>query len=187
MKVSLRRSAVIQQEINNRLRNSDLLASSAELTEFHDVQTEMACREDKFASELTLRKQLIGVLFSIREQVGQKNAESGIDRLLTNNAQIDRLMALNNQVLEANDMRPITELEARVEKLKTQSAESYRLYETVSASVVSDAMKQAATDENAQLKKQKQKNNDQVLELNIRTEIELSDEQCAILTSINIL
>lgn len=98
MKVSLRRAAVIQQEINNRLRNSDLLASSAELTEFHDVQSEMACREDKFANELTLRKQLIGVLFSIREQVGQKNAESGINRLLTNNAQIDRLIILRRSL-----------------------------------------------------------------------------------------
>ena len=77
----------------------------------------------------------------------------------------------------------MTELEVvkgKIEKIKARPADArssiYGYNDTVSTSVLAQAQIDQAKKQIADLKKQKQKINDEVLELNIKTEIPLSDE-----------
>ena len=185
MKVSLRRAAQLQNEINARLRAVSL-QTTAEINEFQDAESKLNEFINQFNSEYHVRKQLIEILFDIREQVGEKNAESGIDRRLTTIAKLDKLMALNNIVIEAEAMRSVSEINQRIDRLKAVE-NMYGRDRSVATGVVTESMIQAAADEHKQLKKEKQNLNDQILELNIRTEIELSDDAQEFLTQVGIL
>lgn len=187
MKVSLRRASQLQLEINARLRSSENMSTQVEVNEFQNVEQEVQKQADKFAQELEVRKRLIKILFNIREQVGQQNHASGIDSRLTAIAEIDRNMQLNDAVIAAPVQRDTREIESRLEKIRTNTANSYSIRDTVPTGVVSEKLIQQAKDDNNQLKKQKQKLNDQVLELNIRSEIELDADSQEFLTELGIL
>jgi hypothetical protein len=82
----------------------------------------------------------------------------------------------------------IVVIQGKLEKLKApESANSRRsLYgysDTVGTGVLTQTQVDAFKAEQLALKKDKQKLNDEVLELNVRTEIALSDETVAVLTS----
>ena len=151
MLISLRRAAQLQNEINARLRGRDL-QTTAEIDEFQNVSDKFTELANQFSSEYFVRKQLIEILFAIREQVGKKNAESGIDQRLTSIAKIERLMALNNLVIEAESMRSVSEIEQRIDRLKAVE-NMYGRDRAVSTGIVSESLIRATAEENKQLKK----------------------------------
>jgi uncharacterized protein YdcH (DUF465 family) len=78
-------------------------------------------------------------------------------------------------------------INGKLDKIRNRKEESraslYGRDDTVSTSVVSKAQIDQAKAEIQNLKKQKQKINDEVLELNIKTELPLSDDVVATLTA----
>jgi hypothetical protein len=78
-------------------------------------------------------------------------------------------------------------IKGKVEKIKTRPQDArasiYGYNDTVSTSVLSAEQIAQAKAEILSLKKQKQKINDEVLELNIKTEIPLSEDVVATLTA----
>jgi ribosomal protein S13 len=77
-------------------------------------------------------------------------------------------------------MTDLAVITGKIEKLKARPADArasiYGYNDTVSTSVLAQAQIDQAKKQISDLKKQKQKINDEVLELNIKTEIPLSDE-----------
>jgi uncharacterized protein YdcH (DUF465 family) len=119
-------------------------------------------------------------LYNIRGLVGTANANSGIDLALAKAAFIDKRIGQLNELAEAKAVTNIAVLNGKLDKIRNRKEESrtslYGRDDTVSTGVIGAEQVAQAKTEISNLKKQKQKLNDEVLELNIKTEIPLSED-----------
>lgn len=186
MKVSLRKSNAIQLAIQETIKSIKIV-HTVELNEFQDVMLELQRANTELFANDTRRQQLLLALYNIRGLVGTANSSSGIDLKLAQAAFIDKRIAQLSDLLSAGKMVELTVLQGKLEKIKNRKEDSGRsMYgrddDTVSTGVIAPAQLEQIRSEIQSLKKQKQKLNDEVLALNINTEIPLSDEVVDTLT-----
>jgi hypothetical protein len=190
MEITLRKANAVQNSINEAIR-SIKIETSIELNEFQDVTAELQAANDLLLSNDTRRQKLLLSLYNIRGLVGTANANSGIDLALAKAAFIDKRIAQLNEIAEAKAVTSITVLTGKLDKIRNRKEESranlYGRDDTVSTGIVgAEQIAQAKTEIN-NLKKQKQKLNDEVLELNIKTEIPISEDVVATLQAEGLL
>lgn len=186
MNITLRKANTIQNSINDAVKNIKF-DTTVELNEFQDPGIELTKANEALFAADARRQKLTMALYNIRALVGTANAASGIDTALAKAAFIDKRIG---QLEQLSDLKPFTDLEVikgKLEKIKSLKDEARsRIYgygDTVSTTVVSKEQIDQAKAEVLNLKKQKQQLNDEVLELNIRTEIPLADDVVATLQS----
>jgi uncharacterized protein YdcH (DUF465 family) len=131
-------------------------------------------------------------LYNIRALVGTANAASGIDTALAKAAFIDKRIGQLEQLAGGTEITSLEVIKGKLEKIKNDKGENtrrsiYGYSDTVSTGVLSKEQTAQARTEILNLKKQKQKLNDEILELNIKTEIPLSDDTVATLTTEGLL
>jgi len=186
MNITLRKASALQASIQEAVKNIDVTVK-AELNEFVDAQTALASANAKLVQADQRRTSLTKVLYRIRAQVGTANAESGINGKLAEAAYIDKRIGQLTGLVSAEALQDdIAVIQGKIEKLKApESANSRRsLYgysDTVSTGLLTQAQVDAFKAEQLALKKEKQKLNDEVLELNVRTVVELSADAVAVL------
>jgi hypothetical protein len=187
MNITLRKANAIQNSINDAIRGIKF-DTSLELNEFQDPAVELKKANDALFAADGRRQRLLLALYNIRGLVGTANASSGIDLNLAKAAFLDKRIS---QLEEISSLKPHTDLQViagKLEKIKNDKGENSRrsLYgygDTVGSTVVSQEQIDQAKGEILNLRKQKQKINDEVLELNIKTEIPLSEDVVATLQS----
>jgi uncharacterized protein YdcH (DUF465 family) len=113
--------------------------------------------------------------------VGTANAQSGIDLKLATAAFVDKRVAQLEELAKLEPVTDIAVINGKLEKIRNDKSESarsriYGYNDTVSTTVIGREQIDAVNAEIKNLKKQKQKINDEVLELNIKTEVPLSDD-----------
>ena len=188
MKITLRKASALQNAIQEAVKNIEVTVK-VELNEFEDPRIAMGKANDKLVNADQRRVALTKALYVVRAQVGTANAECGINERLAKAAYVDKRIGQLTTLISAEAVQDsIAVIEGKLEKLKApETANSRRsLYgysDTVGTGVLSQAQVDAFKAEQLALKKDKQKLNDEVLELNVRTEIALSDETVAVLTS----
>lgn len=189
IKITLRKANAIQQNINDLLKSVQV-KPVVELSEFTDtVQTLQAANDAVMAADAR-RSDLLMALYSIRATVGVANFQSGIGNRLSHIAYVDkRLQQLDQLTNESSKMKDLAIVTGQLEKIRNRR-EEHRMYgyeNTVSTGVLQQTQIDSISGIMRELKKQKQKLNDEVLELNVRTEIELTDEVEAVLLKEGIL
>lgn len=191
MNISLRKSKAVQNLILETIKSIDI-KTTIDINEFQDPTVELQRANDTLFENDARRQKLLLALYNIRGLVGTANAASGIDTGLAKAAFIDKRIS---QLEELSSLKPMTEMAViagKLEKIRNRKDDGRdsiygERYNSVSTSVVSeDQIKQART-EISSLKKQKQKLNDEILELNIKTEIPLSEDVVETLTKEGIL
>jgi hypothetical protein len=184
MKLSLRKVNALQNAIQDHIKTIDV-KTSVSLNEFQSSTVELSVARNTLVANDAKRAKLTQVLYSIRAQVGRANVESGVSDLLADAAYIDKRLShlkglTESKVVEANEV-----IEGKLDKIRTQEKAS-RMYgygDTVDTGVLTAEQIEGYKAEMRDLKKQKQGINDKVLELNVRTEIELSAETVSVLTA----
>lgn len=183
MNITLRKANAIQNSINEAIRAIEI-KTVIELNEFQDIGVELKKANDTLFANDGRRQKLLLALYNIRGLVGTANANSGIDLTLAKAAFIDkRLTQIETLAHAGNVVGDISVITGKLEKLKATDAKS-RLYgynDTVSTGVIGQEQLDQIKGEILNLKKQKQKLNDELLELNIKTEVPLSDDVVATL------
>ena len=186
MNISLRKANAVQAGINEAIRGIKI-DTSIEINEFQNAQEELQQANDLLIVNDARRQKLLLALYNIRGLVGTANSNTGIDLALAKAAFIDKRIT---QLTELSTLSPVSDLAVitgKLDKIRNRKEDSraslYGRDDTVSTSVVSKAQIDQAKSEIQNLKKQKQKINDEVLELNIKTEIPLSDDVVATLTA----
>lgn len=184
MKITLRKANALQTSIQEHLKSIDLALTVA-LNEFQNPETEIDLARAKLIGADQRRANLTTAMYAIRGQVGQANAASGVSDQLARAAYIDKRIGHLKALTEATVTEDLTVITGKLDKVRNTEAKS-RIYgygDTVNVGVLTQAqVDQFKADMNA-LKKEKQAINDKVLELNIRTEIELTDDVVKILQS----
>jgi len=190
MNISLRKANAVQNSIQESIRQIEI-KTSIELNEFQDIAVELKRANDTLFANDSRRQKLLLALYNIRGLVGTANASSGIDLKLATAAFVDKRVA---QLEELSKLQPVTDLTVltgKIEKIKSLKDEARsRIYgygDTVSTTVVGAEQLDQIRAEIRNLKKQKQKLNDEILELNIKTEIPLSDDVVNTLTAEGLL
>jgi hypothetical protein len=185
MNLTLRKANAVQAGINDAIKSIKIEAT-LELNEFQDVVTELKKANETLFTNDSRRQRLLLALYNIRGLVGSANAQSGIDLKLATAAFLDKRVAQLDELAKLAVVTDIAVITGKLDKIRNDKGESTRrsIYghsDTVSTTVVSQDQIDQIKAEIQNLKKQKQKINDEVLELNIRTEIPLSEDVVATL------
>lgn len=184
MNISLRKANAIQASINDAIKGIKINVN-VELTEFQDPVVELQKANATLIENDARRQKLLLALYNIRGLVGTANAASGIDLALCKAAFIDKRIAQLDEVASATPVLDVAVITGKLEKIKTRPTDArsslYGYQDTVTSSVLSVEQIAQTKGEINNLKKQKQKLNDEILELNIKTEIPLSEDTLATL------
>lgn len=184
MNITLRKANALQNSIQDAIK-SIKIEHQIEVNEFQDPEVALtAANETLFAND-NRRQKLLVVLYNIRGLVGTANVQSGIDIALTKAAFLDKRIAQLEGLSNAEARINPNVIAGKLDKIRNRKEESraslYGLHDTVSSSVLYQQQIDEIKTEIKNLKKQKQQINDEVLELNIRTEIPLPDDAVAVL------
>jgi hypothetical protein len=183
MKLTLRKASALQNAIQEAVRNIEVKVK-VELNEFEDTEVTLASANEQALHNDQRRETLTEVLYFIRSQVGKANAGAGINERLARCAFIDKRVG-QLQALASNEalQESTVVLKGKLDKLRNTEVKS-RIYgygDTVATGVFGQGQIDGFKTQIQTLKKEKQKLNDEILELNVRTEIVLSNETVAIL------
>jgi uncharacterized protein YdcH (DUF465 family) len=185
MNITLRKANVIQNNIQEALK-SITLDLVIDLNEFQDPASEIKKANDLLFEKDNRRQKLLLALYNIRGLVGTANATSGIDLDLAKAAFIDRRIAQLEEFAKSKPLGDLKVILGKLDKIRNRKEDASSSYfsqnsNVVQTSVISKEQIVQAEQEIKNLKKQKQKLNDDILELNIKTEIPLSDDVVATL------
>jgi len=180
MNLTLRKANAVQAGINDAIKSIKIEAT-LELNEFQDVQTALVKANETLFANDSRRQRLLLALYNIRGLVGTANAQSGVDMKLATAAFIDKRIGQLEELSKLTAVTDIAVINGKLEKIRNDKGEGTRrsIYgygDTVSTTVVSQEQIDQVKTEIKNLKKQKQKLNDEILELNIKTEIPLSED-----------
>lgn len=184
MNITLRKANAVQNSINDTVKNIKV-ETTIELNEFQNVEDAISKANNQLIENDGRRQKLTMALYNIRALVGTANTACGIDTALAKAAFIDKRIAQLQELADSKEMINLDVINGKLEKIKSLKDEARsRMFgygDTVTTSILSKDQITQAKAEILNLKKQKQKLNDEVLELNIKTEIPLSDDIVAVL------
>lgn len=187
MKLTLRKANAVQAAINEMIKNLDL-PTQAELNEFEDVKEQIQSVRDRFWTYAATRNKLVMSLYEIRAKVAQANTKSGINDHLANVAYLEKQISFNNMLSGKGAQTALRVLNGRLKKQSEDSGDR-RMYgfEGVITSIFTEEEVEEFRRTSANFKREKQRVQDELLELNIRTEIELNEETARFLEKADIL
>jgi hypothetical protein len=187
MKLTLRKANAVQAAINEVIKGLDL-STSVTLNEFEEVTDQIQVMRDRFLKAAETREQLVTSLYEIRSKVAQANAASGINDMLSVVAFLEKQISYNNTLASKGAQTSLRVLSGHVKKSTdaTGDAYGYNRREIVTSIFTEEEIEKFRKNA-ADNKRQKQKLQDRLLELNIQTEIELPEVTAKFLTETGIL
>ena len=185
MNITLRKANAIQSSIQEAIRNIKIDVS-VELNEFQNVDNSVSTALATLLVNDNRREALLKALYAIRGSVGAANATATIGDSLSLAAYIDKRISQLEVLTSAPVATAKEVIEGKLEKFRKDTGEGsrrtiYGYNDTVSTGVLTQDVIDRFKNQVKELKKEKQKINDKILELNIRTEITLSNETVATL------
>jgi hypothetical protein len=191
MNITLRKANAVQNSITETVKNIRV-ELAVELNEFQNVEDTISKANNELIVNDGRRQNLTMALYNIRALVGTANAASGIDTALAKAAFIDKRIGQLEQLANGTEITSLEVIKGKLEKIKNDKGDNtrrsiYGYSDTVSTGILSKEQIAQAKTEILNLKKQKQKLNDEILELNIKTEIPLGDDTVATLTAEGLL
>lgn len=178
MNISLRKANALQNSINDAIKGLDFDVT-VKINEFQDAEQEISKAAAVVKTNIQRRTALNDALYEIRKSVGGANTQVGIDTRLADVAHLEKQIQFYNG-LAGNKVRESEKVIAgRLDKMKNDKGESRRsLYgygDTVDTTVFAKEDLDGFRREVAKAKKAKQKLQDEILELNVQTQITLSE------------
>ena len=185
MNITLRKANAVQHSITEAIKNIKI-DLTVEINEFQSVEDVITKANSTLVENDGRRQKLTMALYNIRALVGTANAASGIDTALAKAAFIDKRIGQLEELAKATEITALDVIKGKLDKIRNDKSEStrsriYGYSDTVTTGVLGLEQIAQAKAEVLSLKKQKQKINDEVLELNIKTEIPLTEDVVAVL------
>ena len=187
MQVSLRKANALQVAINEALKGLEF-KSDVSINEFQDPEKEIELAKQKFDRNVQRRGSLTSALYNIRTQVASANASNKIDNLLADLARLEKDIVFYTPLTKANTSTELRVLRGKLIKISNREGESYGFHSSeVSTSIFADSDLETFRNNLSLAKKKKQALQDQLLEVNVRTTIELATSTVEVLKAEDIL
>ena len=188
MNITLRKANAVQLSINEMVKGLTF-DTSVSLNEFESHSAQIKAVRSVFDTHRATRTKLVGALYEIRKAVAGANADAGINDMLAEVAQLEKEIQFYNTFATKTARLSDAVIAGKMEKIKNTSDES-RLYgrsDTVDTGIFTKEEVEEFKRTVADLKRQKQKLQDTLLELNVQTEIQLDEETARFLERADIL
>lgn len=187
MKLTLRKANAIQAAINEMIKGLDL-STSVTLNEFEGIQDQIDVVRNRFWTHAATRNKLTMALYEIRAKVAQANAESGINDHLANVAYLEKQISHNTMLTGKGAQTALRVLNGQVKKNAEVKEDGYGYRSNaVTTSIFTEEEVEDFRRSAADYKRQKQSLQDELLELNVQTEIQLDEETARFLEKADIL
>jgi hypothetical protein len=187
MKLTLRKANAIQAAINEMIKSLDL-GTSVTLNEFEEISDQISAVRDRFWTHAATRNKLVMALYEIRAKVAQANAKSGINDHLANVAYLEKQISHNTMLASKGSQTALRVLNGQVKKLAEVKEDIYgRMSRDVTTSIFTEEEIEDFRSTAADFKREKQRLQDILLELNVQTEIDLDEETSRFLEKADIL
>jgi hypothetical protein len=184
MQLTLRKANAVQAAINDEIKSLDLITVVA-LHEFEDARNQIQTARDKFYASAGQRESLLAVLYEIRSKVAKANAASGINDMLATVAYLDKQISFTTMASSRGAQTPLNILNGQLKA--TASKEDIYSRRDVSTSIFTEQEVLEFKQEIQRLKREKQKLQDDLLELNVQTVFALSETSTNTLKKAGIL
>lgn len=187
MKLTLRKANAIQNAINEMIKGLDL-NTTVTLNEFEGVEDQIQAVRDRFWTHAATRNKLVMALYEIRAKVAQANAASGINDHLANVAYLEKQISHNTMLAGKGAQTALRVLNGQVKKLSEVKEDGYGYSRRdVVTSIFTEEEVEDFRRTAADFKREKQRVQDELLELNVQTEITLDEETARFLEKADIL
>ena len=186
MNITLRKANAVQISINEMIKGL-AFDTSVRINEFEDHNEQINAVRDVFDTHLATRTKLVGALYEIRKAVAVANAENGINNMLAEVAMLEKEIQFNNTFATQQPRLSDAVIVGKIAKIKDAKEDRFYGRDDVTTSVFTKAEVEEYKRTVADLKRQKQKLQDTLLELNVQTEITLDDETARFLERADIL
>ena len=187
MKLTLRKANAIQNSINEMIKGLDL-NTSVTLNEFEGVGDQIDAVRNRFWTHAATRNKLTMALYEIRAKVAQANAASGINDHLANVAYLEKQISHNTMLAGKGAQTALRVLSGQVNKLKDVKEDGFGYrHNAVTTSIFTEEEIEDFRRTAADFKREKQRVQDLLLELNVQTEIVLNEETADFLKKADIL
>lgn len=186
IKINLRRAAALQNVLHETIKGIEV-EPNIDVNEWQEPAEILQTANAQLFVNDSRRNDLLMSIYTIRSLVATQNAMSGVSSKLSHMAYIDKRIAqLTDLVGNAIKLESLDVIKGRLDKIRNRPADSraslYHRDEDVRVCVLTQEQIDNIKSVIKELKKQKTNLNDEVLELNVRTEIELTPEVDAILS-----
>jgi hypothetical protein len=177
MKITLRKANALQLAIGEAVKNISV-ETDVKINEFQNGEAEIARVAAELQSNIARRNQLLGAMYEIRQAVSTANASAGVDVKLAGVARLEKDLQFYNGLASKKVREAANVVEGQLAKLRESKDERRSIYgyaSTVDTSVLTAEDIKSFRTAAATAKKAKQKLQDELLEINVRTEIEVSN------------
>lgn len=190
MKITLRKANALQTAINDVIKGIEF-ETSVNINEFQDPKTVIETAEAVFAKNMQRRDALYSALYELRKLVSKGNDVSEISQKLADVAFLEKQISFFSGLASKDVREADGVITGKLEKIRNRKDEGrasiYGYNDHVTASVLLQDDIDGFRKLVAHAKKQKQALQDQILEMNVRTEIPLSETTVKTLTDEGIL
>lgn len=177
MKISLRKANTIQELVGEALKQSLESPANLDVLAIDEWKDELIFARKTFLSEMATRTQLVSARYEVRKRISEENAKQGVTSLLATLAETDtmiNLMKRNVVDQTVSDKYDVVE-KKRERKITLLDKEGMHVYrsDTFDVSIIDAETIKTYKEKVKVLKRKRQRINDELLEKNIRSEIEL--------------
>lgn len=162
------------------------------ITEFEDPETVIENARKEWGHVENVRSHLYGAMLEIRTKVGEANAASGVNEILTEIANIEAKLKYREKLYgNAHTTADMGIIKGRLQNIRdVPAAERRRGYmdnESIRVSIISEDMLKSMTRSTANLRKRREALKDALLTRNVETTIELSEQVVTALKAVDIV
>ena len=191
MNITLRKAAALQNAIQEALRGIEVQLT-VKINEFESSEKVLDLARNVALTNDQRRDDLLKAFYDIRAQVGEANVRVGINQRLARAAYVDKRVAGLAAFLQSDAVQDsMVVIQGKIDKIKNENIDSrsriYGYSDTVTTGVLSQEQVAGVRKQQQELKKEKQRLNDEILELNVRSEITLSDSTRTVLETEGLL
>lgn len=190
MKITLRKANVLQLAIGDAIKNLSV-ETDVKINEFQVGEFEIDRVATEFEANVARREQLISAMYAVRKAVSTANAGAGVDARLADVARLEKQVQFYNALAGKKVRESAAVIAGQLNKLRESKDDSrrsiYGYASTVDTSVLTAEHIRGFRTAAAEAKKAKQKLQDELLEINVRTEIEIAHDTVQFLTAEGIL
>jgi len=177
MKISLRKANTIQELVGEILQQSLESPTNLDVMAIDEWKDELRFARKTFLSEMATRAQLVSARYEVRKLISEENAKQGVTTLLATLAETDtmiNLMKRNVVDRTVSDKYDVVE-KKRERKIALLDKEGlhYNRSDTYDVSIIDAETIKTYKETVKVLKRKRQRITDELLEKNIRSEIEL--------------
>jgi hypothetical protein len=190
MKINLRKANALQLSVQEAIK-SIKFDTDVKVNEFQVAEDVIAKAREDFAANQERHRGLLNSLYDIRKAVSRANSAQGVDVKLADVALMDKKIQYLADLAGKTVRESVEVVAGKMDRLRNRKEDTRNLYYGHDASVDTSIFTQediaGFRTAVSMGKKAKQKLQDELLDINVRTEIELGADAVTVLTAEGLL